>query len=63
MLIRLDERLTAVAALVDYGSVADVGCDHGKLGFYLLGTERANSVIASVRARQRTEEITPSFQQ
>ncbi len=47
MLIRLDERLTAVAALVDYGSVADVGCDHGKLGFYLLGTERANGVIAT----------------
>ena len=47
MLIRLDERLTAVASLVDYGSVADVGCDHGKLGFYLLGTDRASTVIAT----------------
>ena len=47
MLIRLDERLTAVASLVDYGVVADVGCDHGKLGFYLLGTDRASKVIAT----------------
>ncbi|MCM1394191.1 MAG: class I SAM-dependent methyltransferase [[Eubacterium] siraeum] len=47
MPIRLDERLTAVANLVDYGTVADVGCDHGKLGFYLLGTERASGVIAT----------------
>ena len=47
MQIRLDERLTAVASLVDYGSVADVGCDHGKLGFYLLGTDRASGVIAT----------------
>lgn len=47
MLIRLDERLSAVASLVDYGTVADVGCDHGKLGFYLLGTDRASKVIAT----------------
>lgn len=47
MLIRLDERLSAIAKLVDYGTVADVGCDHGKLGFYLLGTDRASKVIAT----------------
>lgn len=47
MLIRLDERLGAIAKLVDYGTVADVGCDHGKLGFYLLGTDRASKVIAT----------------
>lgn len=47
MPIRLDERLTAVANLIDYGSVADIGCDHGKLGFYLLGTDRASKVIAT----------------
>ena len=47
MPIRLDERLTAIANLVDYGCVADVGCDHGKLGFYLLGTDRASRVIAT----------------
>lgn len=47
MPIRLDERLTAIANLVDYGTVADVGCDHGKLGYYLIGTDRASKVIAT----------------
>ncbi|MBD5091982.1 MAG: SAM-dependent methyltransferase [Clostridiales bacterium] len=47
MPIRLDERLTRIATLVDYGRVADVGCDHGKLGYYLIGTDRASSVIAT----------------
>ena len=47
MPIRLDERLTRIATLVDYGRVADVGCDHGKLGYYLIGTDKASSVIAT----------------
>lgn len=47
MPIRLDERLTIIASLVDYGKVADVGCDHGKLGYYLVSTDRASSVIAT----------------
>lgn len=47
MPIRLDERLTQIANLVDYGKVADVGCDHGKLGYYLIGTDRASEVIAT----------------
>lgn len=47
MPIRLDKRLSAVADLIDYGVVADIGCDHGKLGFYLLGTDRASMVIAT----------------
>lgn len=47
MQIRLDNRLTAVASLVDKGVVADVGCDHGKLGFYLIGKEIASRVIAT----------------
>ncbi len=47
MPIRLDLRLTAIANLVDYGKVADVGCDHGKLGYYLIGTDRASEVIAT----------------
>lgn len=46
MPIRLDQRLTAIANLVDYGKVADVGCDHGKLGYYLVSTDRASAVIA-----------------
>ena len=47
MPIRLDQRLTAIANLVDYGKVADVGCDHGKLGYYLVSTDRAREVIAT----------------
>ena len=47
MPIRLDQRLSAIAALVDFGSVADIGCDHGKLGYYLLGTDRAKYVVAT----------------
>lgn len=47
MPIRLDERLTAIASLVDYGSVADVGCDHGKLGYYLVSTDRASHIVAT----------------
>lgn len=47
MPIRLDQRLTQIAGLVDYGVVADVGCDHGKLGYYLIGTDRASGVIAT----------------
>ncbi len=47
MPIRLDRRLTEIANLVDYGKVADVGCDHGKLGYYLISTDRASEVIAT----------------
>ena len=42
MPIRLDERLYAIGCLVDYGSVADIGCDHGKLSYWLIGTDRAS---------------------
>ncbi len=47
MPIRLDQRLAAIANLVDYGKVADVGCDHGKLGYYLVSTDRASEIIAT----------------
>lgn len=47
MPIRLDNRLSAVASLVHGGSVADIGCDHGKLSYYLLSTDRADRVIAT----------------
>lgn len=45
MPIRLDERLQYIANLVDYGTVADIGCDHGKLGYYLINTDRASFII------------------
>jgi tRNA (adenine22-N1)-methyltransferase len=47
MPIRIDERLTAIANLIGGGAVADVGCDHGKLGYYLVSTDRAERVIAT----------------
>ena len=47
MPIRIDERLTAIATLIKCGTVADVGCDHGKLGYYLVSTDRAEKVIAT----------------
>ena len=47
MPIRIDERLTAIANLIHGGAVADIGCDHGKLGYYLVSTDRADKVIAT----------------
>lgn len=47
MPIRLDERLYAVASLVRGGSAADIGCDHGKLAYFLVSTDRAEFVIAT----------------
>lgn len=47
MPIRLDQRLMKIACLIDRGSVADIGCDHGKLGYYLVSTDRASKVVAT----------------
>ena len=48
MTIPVSERLLACAAFVNPGDrVADVGCDHGYLGIYLLKRNIARSVIAS----------------
>ncbi len=60
MPIRIDERLTAVATLIKGGTVADVGCDHGKLGYYLVSTDRADKVIAtdiSAPSLQKAQEL------
>jgi len=46
MPIRLDERLSKIASLVDFGKIADVGCDHGKLSYYLVSTDKASKAIA-----------------
>lgn len=43
--IVLDPRLSAIAALVgECESCADIGCDHGRLGAFLLQTGRAKRV-------------------
>ena len=48
MHIPISPRLLACARLVSQGErVADVGCDHGYLGIYLLKNGIASSVIAS----------------
>jgi len=47
-MVKLSERLTAVASLVTPGlRVSDVGCDHGYLSIYLMQNNIATSVIAS----------------
>lgn len=52
MPIRLDERLTAIAKLVDKGRIADIGCDHGKLSYYLIEQDIANFAIATDISKQ-----------
>ena len=48
MPIRLDERLTAVAALAAGAeALCDVGCDHGKLACYAVQTGRAERALAT----------------
>ena len=48
MKLPLSDRLLACAGFVKKGSrVADIGCDHGYLSFYLLQNGIASSVIAS----------------
>ena len=47
-MIPITKRLLACADLIPPGArVADIGCDHGYLGIYLLHEKRAVSVIAS----------------
>ena len=46
--MKLSPRLAAVAGLVPMGArVADIGCDHGYLGIWLLQQGIATSVIAA----------------
>lgn len=46
--IKLSKRLTVAAGAIREGSrVADVGCDHGKLGAYLITSGRAPFVTAT----------------
>ena len=48
MKLPLSQRLYCCAAYLDHGvRVADIGCDHGYLGIYLLQQGRASSVIAA----------------
>lgn len=44
---RLDKRLSAVVAQVQGNCLADIGCDHGKVGISCLVEGRVKSVVAS----------------
>ncbi len=60
MPIRLDLRLSAIAEGIKCSTAADIGCDHGKLSYYLLQTDRAERVIAtdiSAACLQKTEKL------
>jgi tRNA (adenine22-N1)-methyltransferase len=43
----LDKRLSLIASLCEGKSVADVGCDHGKLACYLVKNKMIETAIAS----------------
>lgn len=45
--IKLGKRLELIASLVNYKRVCDVGCDHGKLAYYLLSNKIADYVVVS----------------
>ena len=48
MLLDIDNRLKAVASMVEIGSnVADIGTDHAYLSIYLIANDIANMVIAA----------------
>lgn len=44
---KLGKRLEVVASLVNYNRIADVGCDHGKLAYYLLDNGIADYAVVS----------------
>lgn len=48
MPVSLDKRLNFIFGLADFGCrAADIGCDHGKLAYNLVSSERAVKVIAT----------------
>jgi len=44
---KLPNRLQKIAELVSEKNICDVGCDHGKLAFYLLSEGKVDSAIVS----------------
>lgn len=44
---KLGKRLEVVASLVSHKRIADVGCDHGKLAYYLLDNGIADYAVVS----------------
>ena len=44
---KLGKRLEVIASLVDCKRIADVGCDHGKLAYYLLDNGISDYAVVS----------------
>ena len=44
---KLGKRLEVIASLVDRKRIADVGCDHGKLAYYLLDNGISDYAVVS----------------
>ena len=44
---KLTFRLQKIAELVNKKNICDVGCDHGKLAYYLLNNNKVSSVVVS----------------
>ena len=64
MKILLSKRLKMVASMVTGDSIADVGCDHGKLGAYLYQNGKINKVInmdISKASLDKAEELMSQF--
>lgn len=60
MPIRLDERLSLIASLVEGRVAADIGCDHGKLGYFLVSCDKVDKVICtdiSAGSLKKAEEL------
>ena len=45
MKVSIGKRLTVVASMIDARNIADIGCDHGKLGAYLFITGKVDKII------------------
>ncbi len=66
MRIVLSKRLKKVASMVTGNSIADVGCDHGKLGAYLYQNKKINKVInmdISKASLDKADELMSSFKE
>ena len=64
MRVILSKRLKAIASLVEGESIADIGCDHGKLGAYLYANNKIKKVInmdISASSLEKADELMKSY--
>ncbi|HEY8418914.1 MAG TPA: class I SAM-dependent methyltransferase [Clostridia bacterium] len=62
--MRLSKRLQSIADCVNYyDTIADIGCDHGKLSVYLISKGRCSKVLAtdiSPKSLEKTQNLAQS---